>query len=86
MSHPRRGSKGAAWNQQVFTSSAVAVRGGPVRRNVASIRRNSSRLALYREARKRGWCIIRIGPEWLLYRGALPVWQVLGPLAKRGRL
>lgn len=50
-----------AWVSQIFEASAVAKRGGPVRRRLSSIDRNASRVAVIAEAKRRGWIVDQIG-------------------------
>lgn len=67
MTKRKRGMTGTAWNEQVFTSSAIGRAGGPVRRSIDHIVKYSSKASLMREAQRRGWLIIQIHATWVLY-------------------
>lgn len=68
------------WVSDIFNSSAVARSGGPVRRSLASIRKNASAARVMREARARSWLIYEVGPYWLFYAEYL----AHGPVVERG--
>jgi hypothetical protein len=68
----RKRTSSSAWVRQIFESSKVANRGGPVRRNLSSIDKHSTRAIVIAEARKRRWIIDQIGFEWFFYDAALP--------------
>lgn len=70
--------RGAAWNEQVFTRSKVAQRGGPVRRSIASIEHHSSLASLFAAARDRGWTIVQKGRDWHLYDARITFAKVVG--------
>jgi hypothetical protein len=67
MTKRKRGMTGTAWNEQVFTSSAIGRAGGPVRRSIDHIVKYSSKASLMHEAQRRGWLIIQIHATWVLY-------------------
>jgi hypothetical protein len=74
----RRGAKPVTWAQQIFQGSAMASRGGPVRRHFASIVKHSSPRIVVGEAKLHGWHIVAIGDHWLFYSNTLRQRQVLG--------
>lgn len=74
----RRGAKPVTWAQQIFKGSAMARRGGPVRRHFASIVKHSSPRIVIEEAKLHGWHIVAIGDHWLFYSNTLRQRQVLG--------
>jgi len=86
MARRPRTTRGAAWNRQVFNSTARARSGGPVYRAIPSIVSHSSKRSLYHEARRRGWAIIRLNQYWVLYDKRIPVRQLLGPQIQRGSI
>jgi hypothetical protein len=55
-----------AWIDQIFASQ-IAKRGGVVRRKVSSIDRFSSRPALKRECKRRGYHVVAHGDQWLVF-------------------
>lgn len=67
------------WVSDIFNSSAVARSGGPVRRSLASIRKNASPARVIREAKARSWLIYKVGPYWLFHAEYL----AHGPVVKR---
>lgn len=55
-----------SWIDQVF-SSAIARRGGVVRRKVSSIDRFSSRATFISECKRRGFHVVSHGDQWLVF-------------------
>ncbi|WP_144037137.1 hypothetical protein [Sphingomonas sp. TZW2008] len=67
----RKRTAPTAWINQIFDSSKVARRGGPVRRRLPSLDRNTSRASVIAEALRRGWIVTQIGDEWFFYDAGL---------------
>lgn len=65
-----------AWTDRIFVSK-IAENGGPVRRKLSSIDKNSSRTAVRNECASRGYHIVEIGDHWLIFHKSLKVQTVL---------
>ncbi len=62
---PRRSTrKGTAFIEEIFYKTAIARRGGPVRRSVATIEREASLIAVFAAATARGWAVTQSGSYW----------------------
>lgn len=80
--HTFKPLKGQAWIDQIFNRSAVARRGGPVRRAKASIKKHASLASTYSAATYRGWVIVEIGSDWHFYDAGLSIRRVSGVTPK----
>lgn len=74
----RKGPKGAAFIEAIFTGTDLARRGGPVRRQRSTILANASLAAVFAAAKARGWNVAEIGFYWYFSDASLPARRVTG--------
>ncbi len=84
-----KGARPVTWANQVFDGSKVGRRGGPVRRSLASIMKNSAPRIVINEAKRRGWSISAFGDHWIFCDATLSHRYVLrsatSPMSRKRR-